>query len=304
MWTMGQTVWSGGGEVSTGFQLDDDTLHQQVRLFRFPPLLSASPRLRVSSSRCPKAADGRPPLLWESGRARSRERWSWFDGNQALKGGEVSTGISALRRRTFHEEVGALPSPSLRPASPREFFTSPKRYGRPLSGESSRGARSRGGGEGTVVDDAEDGSDLSGVDGGEVFHRDFSLRRHLHQQVGGLPLLPFYPRLASPREFFTLSCRRWLPLSVGKVHAEAREREGEKAMLLLTMRKIGQTCLEWTGRGFSPRFQFDDDATLHQQVGVSSPLLPFYPRLPRLRVSSSRCPKAADGHAADCAINL
>ncbi len=94
------------------------------------PLPSPSPRLRVSSSRCPKAAHGQTLSVGESSRGGAEPR----------KGARVFTEISVRRRRTLHEQVG-VSSPSLS-ASPREFFTLSSRHGQgPLVWESHAEAR-------------------------------------------------------------------------------------------------------------------------------------------------------------------
>jgi hypothetical protein len=157
------------------------------------PLLSASPRLRVSSSRCLKAAHGQTLSVGESSRGGAEPR----------KGGEVfHRDFSSTTTRPSTNKSAPLPllsaSPRLRVSSSRCLKAA---HGQTLSvGESSRGG-------------AEPRK------GGEVFHRDFS------------------------------------------------------------------------------------STTTRPSTNKSAPL-PLLSASPRLRVSSSRCLKAAHGHAADCAIDL
>ena len=113
---------------------------------------------------------------------------------------------------------------------------------RPLSSEKG----SRGGAEPRkegrdVVDDAEVGQDLSGVERREVFHPDFSWATTPSTNKSALP--PFSPRVsAPPREFFTPSkdCS-WLgPSHPGKVHAEARSRGKGGGDVVVDDAEVGQ----------------------------------------------------------------
>ncbi len=215
-------------------------------------LLSATPRLRVSSSRRLEAAHGQAPLI----RARFTRSRGGAEGGKGFNRDFSSTTVPSTNKAA---------SLLLLSAAPRLRVSSSRLSKKPLMAE-------------TLSVGEEFTRRRGAAEGGEVF-TGISVRRRRDPPRTSRRLSRFSPR---PREFFTLSkSAHGRTLSGRKVHAEAR-----------SQRKGGEV------------FHRDFSSTRTRPSTNKSGTAPASLRVSLAAAWSSRCPKTAHGHAADCDQSL